>query len=409
MPRKSVALLIETSNGYARGLLEGVIAYTKECENWSVHLTEQERGAPPPAWLQSWGGDGIIARIETDGIGRQLRKFGVPVVDLSAARHIKGVPWADTDDHAIAQLGIEHFAERGFKHVAYCGDPGFEWSKKRGEYFQQLAEQAGCLCYEHQSLPRYDGSFHPLSEMRRLVKWLRELPRPVAIMGCYDFKAQQVLDACRQLNIAVPEEVSVLGVDNDRLICELSEPRLSSIIPDTKRTGFEAAELLSRMMSGEIVATEQPLITQPLGIQIRESTDTLAIEDENVARALQYIRRHATANIRVSDVLRNVSLSRRALEHRFKKWLGHTPHEEIQRVRMNRIKELLSETQLSVHDIASRTGFEYGEYMAAVFKRETGLTPSEFRSQIQSTTAPTKTQLADKVKNTIAVKNKTLD
>ncbi|TWU30671.1 substrate-binding domain-containing protein [Novipirellula artificiosorum] len=190
-------------------------------------------------------------------------------------------------------------------------------------------------------------------------------------MGCYDFKAQQVLDACRQLNIAVPTEVAVLGVDNDRLICELSEPTLSSVIPDTKRTGYEAADLLNRMMSGEHVGTETRLITQPLGIQVRESTNTLAIDDEEVAKALHYIRRHATSNIRVSDILRQVTLSRRALEHRFKKLLGHTPHEEIQRVRMNRIKELLSETELSVHEIANRAGFEYDEYMAAAFRRET--------------------------------------
>ncbi|MEM9644769.1 MAG: substrate-binding domain-containing protein, partial [Planctomycetota bacterium] len=215
--------------------------------------------------------------------------------------------------------------------------------------------------------------------MSRLVKWIRGLPRPIAIMGCYDFKAQQVLDACRQLNIAVPEEVSVLGVDNDHLICELSEPTLSSIIPDTKRTGFEAAELLQRMMSGESVSTDEPLITQPLGIEIRESTDTIAIEDESVAKALQYIRRHANNNIRVTDILRYVSLSRRSLEHRFKKCVGRSPHEEIQRVRIRRIKSLLSETTLSIQQIATQGGYEYGEYMSAAFRRETGMTPSEYR------------------------------
>lgn len=381
MSRKSVALLIETSNGYSRGLLEGVIAFTKERANWSVHLTEQERGAAPPLWLDSWGGDGIIARIETDKIGSQLKKFGVPIVDLSAARHVKGVPWADTEDRAISQIAIDHFTERGFKHLAFCGDAGFEWSVKRGNHFRTMAKAAGCEVYEHQSIARYDARYNLATEKQRIMKWLQSLPRPVAIMGCYDFKAQQVLDACRQLDIAVPSEVAVLGVDNDRLICELSEPTLSSIIPDTKRTGYEAADLLNRIMTGEEVATEQPLITQPLGIQLRESTDTLAIEDEEVAKALQYIRRHATANIRVTDVLRNVTLSRRALEHRFKKWIGHTPHDEIQHVRINRIKALLSDTDLSIHQIADRTGFEHDEYMAASFKRETGMTPSGFREK----------------------------
>lgn len=386
MRRKSVALLIETSNGYSRGLLEGVIAFTKECGDWSVHLTEQERGAEPPAWLKTWRGDGIIGRIETASIGRELTRIGVPLVDLSAAQHIKGVPWADTHDRAIAALAVEHFTDRGFRHLAYCGDAGFEWSNKRCRHFEQLARKAGCQFYEHHSAARYDPSFDLTAEMQSLVDLLRRLPRPVAIMGCYDFKAQQLLDACRQLEISVPEEVAVLGVDDDRLICELSEPTLSSIQPDTHRTGYEAAELLNRMMDGEVIATDEPLITQPRGIHLRESTDTFAIEDEQVARALSYIRRHATDNIRVADVLRKTTLSRRALEHRFRKALGVTPHQEILRVRVNRISELLTETDLSIQQIARRTGFEYGEYMAAVFRRETGATPSELRDRARTTT-----------------------
>ena len=353
MTRRSVALLIETSNGYCRGLLEGIIAYAKHHANWSLHLTEQERGAAPPAWLGSWKGDGIIARIETDTIGRSLREFGLPIVDLSAARHVKGIPWADTDDEAIARLGVEHF--------------------------KSLTLRAGCDFHEHQVSPRYDPRFSWDAEKQGIANWLRQLPRPAAIMACYDFQAQQVLDVCRELEIAVPEEIAVLGVDDDHLICELAEPNLSSVIPDTRSTGYEAAELLDRMMQGEPVSTPQRLITQPLGIRVRQSTDTLAIADTEVARALSFIRRHAMSNIRVTDILQHVTLSRRALEHRFTRLIGHTPHEEIVRVRIERIKVLLRETELSIHEIARRSGFEYAEYMAAAFKRETGLTPSDFR------------------------------
>lgn len=380
MVRRSVALLIETSNGYSRGLLEGVIAYTKVHGNWSVYLTEQERAAPPPGWLRSWGGDGIIARIETDAIGQQLVRCGVPIIDLSAARHIKGVPWADTEDKAIAELAFQHFAERGFQNLAYCGDAGFQWSLKRGLHFRHYAESAGCKFYEHQSVPRYAQAFDAIAEKQRIMDWIRHLPRPIGIMGCYDFKAQEVLDACRQLSASVPTEVAVLGVDNDHLICELSEPSLSSVIPDTKRTGFEAARLLDRMMEGDSFTDEQPLMTQPLGIQLRESTDTVAIEDDQVARALQFIRLKASANIRVADVLDHIDLSRRAFEHRFKKLLGVTPHEEIQRVRMNRVKELLRDTDLTVPQIAERLGFEHAEYLGAAFKREVGMSPGKYRT-----------------------------
>ncbi|MFY9254599.1 MAG: XylR family transcriptional regulator [Fuerstiella sp.] len=377
--RRSVALLIETSNGYCRGLLEGINAYAKHHANWSIHLTEQERGAAPPAWLASWRGDGIIARIETDEIGQRLKMFGLPIVDLSAARHLKGIPWADTDDEAIARLAIDHFAERGFRNLAYCGDPGFAWSTARLAHFHRLAREAGCRSYEHQVTPRYDLAFSWDEEKCRIGDWLQSLPRPIAIMACYDYQARQVLDVCRELAISVPEEVSVLGVDDDRLICELSEPSLSSIIPDTQQTGYEAAELLDRMMNGEAISSQQPLLTQPLGVRTRESTDTLAIDDADIAKALSYIRRHALANIRVTDILPHVSLSRRALEHRFVRLVGSTPHEEIMRVRIERIKVLLSETDLSIQQIATRAGFEQPEYMAAVFKRETGMTPTDFR------------------------------
>ncbi|WP_233903379.1 XylR family transcriptional regulator [Stieleria maiorica] len=372
-------MLIETSNGYSRGLFEGVIAYTKVHGNWSVYLTEQERGASPPSWLRTWGGDGIIARIETDAIGRQLVQCGVPIVDLSAARHIKGVPWADTEDKAIAKLAFHHFAERGFRNLAYCGDAGFDWSLKRGQHFRQFAESEGYRFFEHQSVARYARTFNAVTEKQRIMNWIRELPRPIGIMGCYDFKAQEVLDACRQMRVPVPTEIAVLGVDNDHLICELSEPTLSSIIPDTKQTGFEAASLLDRMMDGETITDEQPLVTQPLGVKLRESTDTVAIEDEQIAKALQFIRRRASANIRVTDVLEQVDLSRRAFEHRFKKLVGVTPHEEIQRVRMNRAKELLRDTDLTVPQIANLLGFEHSEYLGAAFKREVGVSPGDYR------------------------------
>ncbi|MCR9293278.1 MAG: DNA-binding transcriptional regulator [bacterium] len=388
MVRRSVALLIETSNGYSRGLLEGVISYTKVHGNWSVYLTEQERGSPPPAWLQTWGGDGIIARIETDSIGRQLVRCGVPIVDLSAARHIQGVPWADTEDRAIAKLAFQHFAERGFRNLAYCGDAGFHWSMKRGRHFRQFAESAGCHFFEHHSIARYARSFDAVAEKQRIMEWIQQLPRPIGIMGCYDFKAQEVLDACRQLGVPVPTEAAVIGVDNDHLICELSEPSLSSVIPDTKRTGYEAASLLDRMMNGEVITDEQPLITQPLGIRLRESTDTVAIEDEQIARALQFIRHRASANIRVRDVLEQVKLSRRAFEHRFKKLVGLTPHEEIQRVRMNRVIELLRETDLTVQQIAERLGFEHAEYLGAAFKREIGQSPGEYRRMFSAKKTP---------------------
>jgi len=190
----------------------------------------------------------------------------------------------------------------------------------------------------------------------------------------------QVLDACRRLGVPVPDEVAVVAVDNDELLCELAHPPLSSVIPNTRRTGYEAAALLDRLMNGGRARGETHLIP-PLGVATRQSTDVLAIEDPHVSRAVRYIREHACDGINVRDVLRAVPQSRRLLEARFKKLLGRTPHEEILRVQLRRVKQLLTETDLPLETIAERTGFAHPEYLSVVFRREVGQPPSRYRAQ----------------------------
>jgi LacI family transcriptional regulator len=199
-------------------------------------------------------------------------------------------------------------------------------------------------------------------------------------MAAYDYRGQQVLDACLRLAIAVPDEVAVIGVDNDELLCELSHPPMSSVIPNTHRTGYEAADLLDRMMNGHRAPSETYLIA-PLGITTRQSTDVLAIEDRNVARAVAYIRSHACKRIAVDDVLRAVPQARRLLERRFKKLLGRTPHEEILRVQLDRVKALLAQTDLPLSEIAERCGFTHVEYLSVVFRKKAGLPPSQYRAK----------------------------
>ncbi len=372
-----VALLIETSNAYARGLLCGVVGYIREHQPWSVYLSEHTRGDKVPAWLAGWDGNGIIARIENRSIAEALRASHMPIVDMSAARLIPSLPWFETDDGAIAHLAAEHLLERGFKHFAYVGDTQFNWSKWRGEHFQNCVGAAGykCLLYEAGSRKASARS----ETTGALLKWIAELPKPVGIMACYDFLGQQVLDACRRLDVAVPDEVAVIGVDNDDLLCELADPPLSSVVPNTYRTGYEAASLLDQMMAGKRVKGETHLIP-PLEVVTRQSTDVLAIHDRNVARAINYIRKNACSGINVQDVIRAVPQSRRLLEKKFKKLLGRTPHEEIFRVQVNRVKQLLTATDLPLEEISERTGFTHVEYLSVAFKREVGIPPSRYRA-----------------------------
>ena len=376
--RRSVALLVETSNAYARGVLEGIVEYVRHHERWSIFLPEQERGGKPPSWLSRWTGDGIIARIENDQIARAMRRSGLPVVDVSAARRLPAIPWVETDDDAISRIVAEHLMARGFRHLAFCGDPDFNWSIWRRQHFERIVREAGCECFVHDSTPRTEAAYSWNREKRSLASWLKGLPRPIGIMACYDIQAQKLLDVCRQLDIAVPEEIAVVGVDNDHLLCDLADPPLSSVICNTRRTGFEAASLLDRMMSGEAVDA-RPILVEPLGIATRQSTDTLAIDDDSVAAAVRFIRENALSGINVSDVLREVPLSRRVLESRFRKTIGRTPHEEIVRVRIERIKRLLAETDSSLSEIARRTGFEHDEYMSVFFRKAVGEPPGRYR------------------------------
>jgi LacI family transcriptional regulator len=382
MRRRNVALLIETSNSYARGVLEGIAQYNRRHQGWSVFLPEQERGGKPPRWLEHWKGDGIIARIETDRIAAALRRSELPVVDVSAARFLTDIPWVETNDVEIARIGVDHLSDRGFRHLAYCGDAGFNWSNWRKEAFQEIVRDKALRPHVYDSLSRLDPKYSWDREKRGLARWLAKLPRPVGILACYDIQAQKILEVCRELDLAVPEQVAVLGVDNDPLLCELADPPLSSIKCNTLRTGFEAAALLDRMMNGEPIEPK-PVLVEPQGIVVRQSTDILAIDDPDVAAALRFIRENAFRGINVADVLREIPLSRRVLEARFGKAIGRTPHEEITRLKVERIKELLATTEDSLTEIARHTGFEHDEYLSVFFKKATGMPPGRYRQRVQ--------------------------
>lgn len=378
--RRSVALLIETSNAYARGLMDGIIAYQREHELWSIYVGEQVRGAQPPVWLKNWKGDGIIARIETEAIASLVRRMRLPTVDVSAARLVKSIPWVETDDREIARLAAQHLVDRGFETLAFCGEPIFNWSRWREQEFVAFAEEAGCQYHVYSAKSRSDKDYSWTRERRRLINWVQKLPKPVGLMACYDFTGQQVLDVCRELEIAVPEQMAVIGVDNDARLCRLCTPPLSSVIPDTHRTGYEAAQLLDQMMRGKQVADEAILIP-PLGIAERQSSDVYAIDDDDIVRALRFIREHACTGITVADVLKAVPLSRRMLEHRFQKLVRRTPHAEIVRIRMDRACRLLRETNLSLSEITNRAGFANPDYFSVAFKKYMGMTPRSYRKK----------------------------
>lgn len=374
--RKQVALIIETSNAYARRLLMGIKKYIRENRAWSVYLGEYDRNNTDLTWLINWKGDGIIARIENEYIADYIRKTNLPTVDLSAARLVQELPYVETDDMLFARQAADHLIERGFKSFGYCGNSRYVWSQQRQIHFKKYLERLGYPCFEFDSYSHHDKFRY--QERKEMAQWVKTLPKPTGIMACFDSQGQQLLEACRMVKIAVPDEIAVIGVDNDELLCELSQPPLSSVIPNSIKTGYQAASILDRMMNGEKINYEKYLI-EPLGIKTRQSTDVLAIDDKIVADALNFIRNHAIDGITVHDVLSITPLSRRVFEERFRKLVGRSPHEEIISMKLKFVSQLLSETDLSLSEIAERSGFKHAEYLSVVFKRELGITPSEYR------------------------------
>ncbi len=378
-----VALMIESSNAYARGVLAGVKDYIRTHGPWNVHLAEHGRGDGPPKWIEDWDGDGVIARIENKEIARALAELRVPVVDVSSHRHLPKVPTATSDNDAIAKEAFQHFANHGFQRFAYCGVGNFTWALARGGHFEEAVRAAGYACH-HYEAPE-DFGLDSDAETDAIATWLEGLPKPVAIFTGYDLRGLQILEACKRKGISVPGEVAVLGVDNDDLLCELSSPPLSSIQPDTPRIGWIAAETLAKMMRGEAVPADIRRVP-PVTIYVRQSTDVMAVDDVHVARAGQFIREHAHEGINVQDVVSAGALARRILERRFRALVGRTLHEEIRRAQTQRAKDLLINTGLSLKDIAERIGFRHVEYFTVAFKRETGLAPSFYREEQRSGT-----------------------
>jgi len=387
MPRpRHVALILDAAKPYDRKIISGVALYVKETGNWSLYVEEDPLERLPD--LRCWRGHGIIANLDDRKVAAAvhgLAEHGLktPVVGVGGGYGwydpSTRIPYFSSDDDCVARLGAEHLLERGFRRLAFCGYPRTRvnrWSEKRARAFQQRAADAGVSC------SIYNGSQETArkwSELQRgLAVWLRSLEKPVGLMACNDVRARHVLEACRAVGARVPEDVAVIGVDNDEMICDLTDPPLSSIEQGARRMGYQAASLLDQLMRGR--KSPQPIfVVEPDGVVARRSTDILAIDNPDLATVIRYIRDHACEGIRIADIVEQVGISRSSLEHRFKAVLGRTIHAEIRRVQIDRAKQLIADTDLPLKQVALRAGFQYIQYMTRMFRQHVGQTPAEFR------------------------------
>jgi LacI family transcriptional regulator len=333
-----------------------------------------------PGWLASWGGQGIIARVQNLQIARAVLAAGIPVVDVLGVVKIPGLPLVHTDDSRISALAAEHLLERGFRHFAFFGLAGENWSQHRRDAFEHIVRPhaRSWTVYETPREVHHTKQWEVYAD--DLAAWVAALPKPAGLMLCSDQVGAAVLEACRRAGVEVPDQVAVIGVDDDEPLCEVAEPGLSSVWPDHDRVGYEAAALLDRLMRGGDPPAE-PQRVPPRGVVTRRSSDVLALDDREAAAAVRLIREHACdpEGLTIDEVAAEVAVSRSVLQRRFKAATGRTLHEEMLRVRVGRAKELLSETDLPIATIAERLGFKHQEYMGAVFRKRLGVTPAHYR------------------------------
>jgi LacI family transcriptional regulator len=315
----------------------------------------------------------VIAHIDDQATAKRIRSMNLPTIVKGMP--LTGIPCISADDQAIGHIVAEHFLSRGFKNFAFCGLER-DWSPKRGLQFEKRIAEAG-FSVNHFPVRKQKGWDKQLQAM---TIWLDGLTKPTALMACNDDRARHVIEACKHANISVPEEVAVMGVDNDLVVCGLSDPPISSVSLTLEKAGYEAAHLLDKMMRGEKV-DNSVISINPSHVVTRQSTDILAIEDKELAQAVQFIRNNATHAIQVRDVVEASSFSRRNLYDKFRHFLNRSINEEIRRARAERMVELLLQTNYSISQIAMIMNFPNSNHISRYFRKVKGMSPVEFRKK----------------------------
>lgn len=353
--------------------LRGVLDYKQRAEHWQV-VGNRVEPLHVPEDLDLRQVDGVLGMFTDRRWVDQVVAAGVAAVNMSVMLGDTRLPRVSIDDQAVGEMGARYLLERGLPHVGFVsmGDPGWYVGRRREGFVQVVGHESGRRCFVDD---RFEQEAGPRSPAYRA--WLDGLPKPIGIMACNDAVACRVIDMIHSLGLRIPDDVAVLGVDNDPFTGQLTTPQLSSVEPDNRLAGYRAAQLLDGLMAGERHPPTQWIA--PVGVVTRESTDIIMAQDPLAAKALRYIKGHFSNGITVEDVLDELCVSRRGLERHLKKATGRTPRGEIRRAQIDGARRLLVESDAPMYEIAKRCGFDPQARFFIVFKRETGLTPSEFR------------------------------
>mgnify|MGYP003633735700 CR=1 FL=1 len=378
---RRVALLVETTRSYTRDLLAGVSRYQQEHGRWSTFLELRAFESSLPPWLDSWDGDGIITRTHSVEMAEAIAATGVPAVEVRSTNYEQGFPFVGMDNALIGQMVAEHFVNRGYRRFAAYTLDSESFFRERISNFVTPIEAAGGSC---NLLPAH-GEASPADwekHQSELIEWLNTLEKPVGIFATNDQLAVRLIDACQRAGIAVPEEVAVVGCENEETLCEFTSPTLTSVRFDGESVGYHAAETLTQLMDG---ATQErpPILIPPRGIEVRESSDEFVIEDPVILRAVRLIRERAFLGITVAQICDHLSVSRSTLERRMKASLNRGTKEELLRVRFREVNRLLRNTTLTIETISEQTGFSHAHYLQTCYRERYSTTPGNYRKEQQ--------------------------
>lgn len=365
--------------------IEGVLRYAADNQrNWS-YITAPESLSLSVLDLVGWPGDGILAALNTPAEGECASILSTPVVNISSALPRSPTPRSIVDNAAIGAMAAEHLIAKGFQTYAFYGLSGVQYSKDRRDGFAHRLVKDSFKVLEFLSTPTFGlGGNQWLQQHRALAEWLKELPTPCGLFAVSDYRARQALDACRQADLNVPEQIAVIGVDNEQIICEHAYPKLTSVARNDSLEGYRAAAMLDRLMDGESVSLEEPPIP-PLEVVERDSTATFAVEDARLREALAYLHQHIDEPITIDQIIGHTGVSRRWLEYAFRRVLHETPYQYLRRQRLALAKRLLTEDPAAkVHRVAQQSGFSSAKHLAIAFQQSFGMSPRDYRKSTRA-------------------------
>jgi LacI family transcriptional regulator len=376
--RRDVAIVMETSTAFSRGALAGVARWMADHDGWAIAVDDRRANAAAPRWLLRWQGDGLLSGVDERALPRPWRGGLRPVIQVRGRLTPEQLPGVYPDEDAAMQLAAAHLTERGLSRLAFCpSDTGED--RDRCIPLARYAESRGCgIDVYESSRMGVRSRLGDEADRSAVGKWIAGLPKPVGVIAASDVRAVQILEACREVGVAVPDDVAVVGIGDDDVLCDLVSPALTSVTHDRTRIGYEAARMLDERMHGRMPAVPV-LLLPPRSITVRHSSDVFAVEDADVRQALRLIQARGCSGLVAADVATAVGLPRRLLDRKFQRFLGRTIHDELLRMKLAEAKRLLVETDEKLLVVSAHAGFSHAAQLCNVFKAAVGVPPMQFR------------------------------